>query len=176
MTCPRSCRAPGAVSRSPSTCPCALRSPRPGRRARLRSRRRPSSRSTTWNISSARPSEAAMADQLKVMGLDTGLTSAGAAEITGGPLGGYPRTYLIRSARTSWARLDSQVNRIGLAVKTFDPDLIVVEGPALHATGSYFHENAGLWWAVTHRIWKSGRPMAVIPPAVLKKWATGKGN
>lgn len=119
-----------------------------------------------------------MADQLTVLGLDLSLTSTGGALGSGGALGGQPYTFLIRSARKGWARMDSQVNRIGQAVKEYDPDLIAVEGPAYHsaAQGSYWHENAGLWWEVTTRIWKSGRPMVIIAPSVLKKFATGKGN
>ena len=33
----------------------------------------------------------------------------------------------------------------------------------------------GLWWSVTHRIWLTGRPLVIISPAVLKKFATGSG-
>jgi Holliday junction resolvasome RuvABC endonuclease subunit len=118
-----------------------------------------------------------MADRLTVMGLDLSLTSTGCAVITGGALGGDPDTFRIRSAKRGWARLDSQVTRIGLGVQQYDPDVIAVEGPAYHAAaqGSYWHENAGLWWAVTARIWKSGRPLVIISPAVLKKYATGSG-
>jgi Holliday junction resolvasome RuvABC endonuclease subunit len=116
-------------------------------------------------------------DTLTVMGLDLSLTSTGCAKIVSGPMVEPAWTFRIRSARRGWDRLESQVNRIGQAVKECDPDLIAVEGPAYHAAaqGSYWHENAGLWWAVTSRIWKSGRPMVVISPAVLKKFATGSG-
>ena len=118
-----------------------------------------------------------MTDRLTVLGLDLSLTSTGAARIVSGPLVEPAWTFRIRSARKGWDRLDSQVNRIGEAVREIDPDLIAVEGPAYHAAaqGSYWHENAGLWWAVTHRIWKSGRPMVIIGPSVLKKFATGSG-
>ena len=113
---------------------------------------------------------------LIVAGLDLSLTSTGGAKVQGGILAEPPWTFTIRSIRRGYERLDSMVNRIGAAIKEIDPAVIVVEGPALHATGSYVHESAGLWWSVTHRIWKSGRPMAVVPPTVLKKFATGKGN
>lgn len=110
------------------------------------------------------------------MGLDLSLTSTGVAKATGGILAEPPWTFRIRSARRDWARMDSMLDRIWQAVTEIDPDVIVVEGPALHATGSHFHEGAGLWWLVTYRIWKSDRPFAVVPPSVLKKWATGRGN
>ena len=118
-----------------------------------------------------------MADQLTVLGLDLSLTSTGGCRAVSGPLAGQPYTFRIRSARKGWERMASQVHRIGLAVQEYDPDLIAVEGPAYHAAaqGSYWHENAGLWWAVTSRIWQSGRPMVIIGPSVLKKFATGSG-
>jgi crossover junction endodeoxyribonuclease RuvC len=114
--------------------------------------------------------------QLTVLGLDLSLTSTGVCKAVGGALGGDPWFFTIKSARSGYERLDSQINRIGLAVQEIQPDVIVVEGPALHAKGAYFHENAGLFYAITHRIWKSGRPWAQVPPTVLKKFATGKGG
>jgi crossover junction endodeoxyribonuclease RuvC len=119
-----------------------------------------------------------VADQLTVLGLDLSLTSTGCAKVISGPLTGAPWTFRVRSAKRGWERMDSQVTRIGQAVKETDPDLIVIEGPAYYSAsqGAYWHENAGLWWEVTSRIWKSGRPFAVIGPSVLKKFATGKGS
>jgi Holliday junction resolvasome RuvABC endonuclease subunit len=120
-----------------------------------------------------------VADQLTVLGLDLSLTSTGGCRAVGGALGGQPYPFLIRSARRGWARMDSQVTRIGQAVREYDPDLIMVEAPlprAAASAGAYYHENAGLWWQVTTRIWKSGRPMVTVPPPTLKKFATGRGN
>jgi crossover junction endodeoxyribonuclease RuvC len=54
--------------------------------------------------------------------------------------------------------------------------LVVVEGPSYSSVGGQQHERAGLWWMVTHRLWLGGVRYAVVPPAVLKKYATGKGN
>ena len=117
-----------------------------------------------------------MDDQLTVLGLDTSLTSTGGAKAVGGPLGGDPWLFRIQSKRKGLPRLDSQLTRIGQAVKECDPDLIVLEGPSLHSSGSYWHENAGLWWHVRRAIWLEGLPCAVVTPATLKKFATGKGN
>lgn len=117
-------------------------------------------------------------DRLTVLGLDLSLTSTGCAKVVGGPLGGDPWTFRIRSAKSGWVRMDSQVTRIGQAIRECDPDLIAVEGPAYFSAsqGSYWHENAGLWWEVTSRIWKTGRPMVIVGPSVLKKFATGAGG
>ena len=117
-----------------------------------------------------------MTDQLTVLGLDTSLTSTGGAKAVGGALGGDPWLFTIQSKRKGLPRLDSQLARIGQAVRETDPDLVVLEGPSLHSSGAYWHENAGLWWAVRRALWPEGRPCAVITPATLKKWATGKGN
>ena len=119
-----------------------------------------------------------MSGQLKVIGLDLSLSSTGVAQYTSGLLGGDPETYLITSRKSGIARIDSQATRIGQAILAFDPDLAVVEGPSLHSAGgsAYWHENAGLWHMIIRGLWRKGRPFAVVPPAVLKKWATGKGN
>jgi hypothetical protein len=54
--------------------------------------------------------------------------------------------------------------------------LVVVEGPSYGSKGGCAHERAGLWWLVTHRLWRAGVPTAVVAPASLKKYATGRGN
>jgi Holliday junction resolvasome RuvABC endonuclease subunit len=117
-----------------------------------------------------------MADQLTVLGLDLSLTSTGCAKVVGGALGGDPWLFRVQSKRRGLDRLDSQYRRVGEAVAECDPDLIVLEGPSLHSQGAYWHENAGLHWLVRHRIWQSGRPLAVVTPATLKKFATGSGG
>jgi Holliday junction resolvasome RuvABC endonuclease subunit len=115
-------------------------------------------------------------DRLTVLGLDVSLTSTGGAKVTGGALGGDPWLFRVQSKRKGIDRLDSQVTRIGQAIERCEPDLIALEGPALHGTGAYYHENAGLHWAVRLAIHRSGMPLAVITPATLKKFGTGKGN
>jgi Holliday junction resolvasome RuvABC endonuclease subunit len=117
------------------------------------------------------------ADQLRVLGLDLSLTSTGCAKAWGGVLlAEAPETFTIRSGLAGFRRLEAVITRLGAVVSEFDPDLIMVEGPSLHSTGSHYHEGAGLWWNVTYRLWKSKRPMVIMAPSVLKKFATGRGN
>jgi len=118
------------------------------------------------------------AGQLRVLGLDLSLTSTGAARFASGPLADGPETFLVRSAKKGVARIDAQAAAIGQAVRDYDPDLVTVEGPGYYsaAQGAYWHENAGLWWAVVRGLWRTRRPYAVVPPSVLKKYATGKGG
>lgn len=56
--------------------------------------------------------------------------------------------------------------------------LAVMEGPAYsRQLGTGHHEAAGLWWAVLDALVTRYKvPVAVVPPTVLKKYATGKGN
>ena len=54
--------------------------------------------------------------------------------------------------------------------------LVVLEGPAFGAKGSAYHQLAGLWWLVRHRLWNLEIPVAEASPSEVKKYATGKGN
>lgn len=110
-----------------------------------------------------------------VLGLDLSLTCAGMAvvdgEVTTKAL--KPPAKLDGHERLDWmlAEIWSRAGLIGLAV---------VEGPSYGNQGSGrqsgHHERAGLWWLTTHTLWKHGIATAVVPPAALKKYATGKGN
>jgi crossover junction endodeoxyribonuclease RuvC len=107
-----------------------------------------------------------------VLGLDLSLTSTGTAISTGSsydtnrirPPGGF-RGHL----RLSW--LADKIAGIARGIP-----LVVVEGPAFGAKGDAYHQLAGLWWVITLRLWDDGIPTAVVPPAALKRYATGKGN
>lgn len=52
---------------------------------------------------------------------------------------------------------------------------IFLEGYAFNAVGRVFQiaENTGI---LKHKIWQQNIPCTVIPPTVIKKFATGKGN
>jgi len=108
-----------------------------------------------------------------VVGLDLSLTSTGWARINT-----TTETGRITPKGTGHDRLGHILEDIFRIV--FDADLITVEGPsfgsgqAIRQNGH--HERAGLWWLVTHHLWVVGVPFAVIPPATLKRYATGKGN
>jgi Holliday junction resolvasome RuvABC endonuclease subunit len=59
-----------------------------------------------------------------------------------------------------------------------DVALVVVEGPSYgsQAGQAGHHERAGLWWMVTHGLWRRGIHYAVASPASRAKYATGRGN
>jgi crossover junction endodeoxyribonuclease RuvC len=54
-------------------------------------------------------------------------------------------------------------------------DTICIEGYSMASTGRVFNiaENAGL---LKHYLWKKSYKFSVVPPTVIKKFATGKGN
>lgn len=53
--------------------------------------------------------------------------------------------------------------------------VVYVEDYAFNARGKVFHigENTGL---LKHKLWKNGIECRVVPPTVVKKFATGRGN
>lgn len=108
-----------------------------------------------------------------VMGLDLSLSSTGVASSRGwvnrirGTTDGskFSRVRLIKSAVIEYVR---------------HADLVVVEGPSFGSgtagrQGGH-HERAGLWWLVMDAVDSHGKRWMEVPPAVLKKYATGKGN
>ena len=68
--------------------------------------------------------------------------------------------------------IDKVVHAAGLNV-----DIVVVEGPSLGAPrqGGTF-DRAGLWWLIVDKFLERGIPVLEVPPARLKKFATGKGT
>lgn len=115
-----------------------------------------------------------MTSDLVIVGLDLSLTSTGIARISDKV---WADRIVPRNKR-DYARLQYLLTEIsGL---TEDADLIVVEGPSFgsgtNARQAGHHERGGLWWLVTWRLWRKQRPFAVVPPATLKRYATGKGN
>lgn len=108
-----------------------------------------------------------------VTGLDLSLTSSGVASSTGwadvikppARLRGHDRmAHLVAAVRDH----------------TRNSNLVVVEGPSYGNQGAQrqagHHERAGLWWLVTHDLWRREVPFAVASPATVKKYACGKGN
>lgn len=55
-------------------------------------------------------------------------------------------------------------------------DLVVMEDFAFGSRDAYAREIAGLSYMVRHWLWKHNKPLVLVAPASLKKFATGKGN
>lgn len=117
----------------------------------------------------------------RVIGLDLSLTATGIADFRGREV----TTKTIRSAPNGQTLRDQRIRlrRIVLEIEEVvshqgePPRLIVVEGPSYGSKGAGTWDRAGLWWLVVDFIIsRRALPLAVIPPAVLKKFATGRGN
>lgn len=116
-----------------------------------------------------------------VIGLDLSLTATGLAVIDGYNGSGTGSTQVVSAERgqTGHRRLAYLSGYIlGVAEGYEEIPLVVVEGPSFGSTAGQrgHHERAGLWWLVTQQLWQARIPTAVVPPASLKRFATGKGN
>ncbi|MFJ3923068.1 hypothetical protein [Streptomyces sp. NPDC090022] len=102
-----------------------------------------------------------------VIGLDLSLTSTGIAGVDWAEAL-KPRHKGHR--RLSWLKCE-------IYDRTKAADLVVVEGPAFgHGAQAGHHELGGLWWMITHDLWRRNLPYAVCPPKVRAMYATGNGN
>jgi Holliday junction resolvasome RuvABC endonuclease subunit len=120
----------------------------------------------------------------RVLGLDLSLTSTGVAAITsdGGTVSriaskAKPGATLAQRG----ARLADLVEQITTEASGWPvhpmPALVVVEGPSFgQARQGGQHDRAGLWWLVVAQLLDWHIPVAEVPPALCKKYATGKGN
>lgn len=103
-----------------------------------------------------------------VIGIDPSLTSLGIA-------GADWADALRPRTRTGHARLSWLLAEVKDHIKA--ADLIVIEGPAYgRQIQPGHHESAGLWWAITHAVWRLGIPYAVANPHLRTIYATGKAN
>ncbi|GII63576.1 hypothetical protein Skr01_36610 [Sphaerisporangium krabiense] len=111
------------------------------------------------------------APKRSVVGLDLSLTATGVADLSAprhtsrirpGDLRGTERLRYI------YAAVGDQID---------GAELVVVEGPSYGSmSGAGHHEAAGLWWLIRYELDLYKLPVAVVPPSVLKKYATGRGN
>lgn len=108
------------------------------------------------------------------IGLDLSLTGSGVASSAGWTTVIHPPTKMRRHVRLQ------HIKATILEAIPADVALVVVEGPSYGNQGaarqSGHHERAGLWWLITHSLWKRDIAYAVASPAARAKYATGKGN
>ena len=112
----------------------------------------------------------------RVVGLDLSLTGTGLVTTTAR---GDTLIQVVSTTKLEGLpRLRKITDVIVEAITDGPPmDLAVVEGPAYsRALGAGHHESAGLWWKVVDRLDELGIPTGIVPPNVLKKYATGTGT
>ena len=114
----------------------------------------------------------------RVIGLDLSLAATGIADAQGDQI----HTGTI-ATHPYGPGLDDRMRRIWWITERIwrvvdggpRPDLVVVEGPSYGSRGGQAHERAGLWWHVISGLLGDCLPVAVVPPAALKRYAVGKG-
>ena len=107
----------------------------------------------------------------KIVGLDPSLTATGVAVWQEGDID----TYTLRPPRTlrGGARLDWIGNQ--LVVATDGASVVAAEGYAYRSRGSGI--SLGELGGVLRRmLFRQGTPLYTVPPASVKKFATGQGN
>lgn len=119
----------------------------------------------------------------RVLGIDPSLTSTGVAVIYDGSARVPGVDAITAVFKTTGKRadpiatMDARIGRIADFVMDFATvDLAVIEGPSLGSHGGSPWDRAGLWWRIVHRLLAADVPVAVCPPKVRCKWATGVGG
>jgi crossover junction endodeoxyribonuclease RuvC len=116
---------------------------------------------------------------VRVIGLDLSLTATGVAIIAGidGHLASETTTLRSSPSGTGLAARERRADAIAAAVEMHiaGAAMVVVEGPSLGSRDGHVWDRAGLWWHVVRRC-MTYAPVVEIPPATVKRWATGKGN
>ncbi|MEU5426913.1 hypothetical protein AB0H73_15095 [Streptomyces olivoreticuli] len=114
------------------------------------------------------PAPAGAGPRPLVIGLDPSLASCGIAgadwaeALRPKKLSGHDRLAWLLAEVTDRAKL---------------ADLVVIEGPAYgQQLQAGHHERAGLWWMLTHSLWRRGIPYAVANPHNRTIYATGVAN
>lgn len=122
-----------------------------------------------------------------VVGLDLSLTATGIATHEGVQTitskGKAGATLIERSARLHDLAMDvgAAVDAVAFRHRMLHGGrvLVVVEGPSMGSSsrGGAHHDRAGLWWLVVDELCGSSFADVVeVPPALVKKYATGRGN
>lgn len=104
---------------------------------------------------------------MNIAGLDLSITATGLAYADGSVRTIAPR-------RAGDARLVEIRDEIRASLEFGGADLVVIEGPVLRSSAAI--ALAMLHGTVRTELWDLGIPYVLLPPATLKKFATGKGT
>lgn len=115
---------------------------------------------------------------MNVLGVDPSLTSTGLAWIgaDGGPV------LLTSTTKATGKGIDRKLDRLRHQVDAVvgaarNVDLVLIESPSFGSQGSATRDLAGLWWLIVNELRADRhRPLGVVTPSTLKRWAVGRGN
>lgn len=113
----------------------------------------------------------------RVIGLDLSLTGTGIAHVDGSldTIRTGPGDHLADQRERLRYIVDEVISRTKAGLPE-SPTLAVVEGPSYNSSGAGTWDRAGLWWLLIDRLFHECVPVAVVPPAALKRYATSRGN
>lgn len=118
---------------------------------------------------------------MRIVGLDVSLTRTGVARADGTAEVLRPPKGMRGAERMAWIR-DGVLVRCGADVEgrvAVCPRVDVVAIEAVYVgmgKGKTALDLAGIGWIVRVALWEAGIPYADVPPAVLKRYALGKGG
>lgn len=117
----------------------------------------------------------------RVLGVDPSLTSCGVAVIrdSGTDVSATTAVFATKGKRADPVpTMDARIGSIADFVMSHAVGvrLAVIEGPSMGSHGGSPWDRAGLWWRIVHRLLSADIPVAVCPPSVRAKWATGVGG
>jgi hypothetical protein len=114
-----------------------------------------------------------------VVGLDLSLTGTGLAWVDDQGAGQLELITSKGDANATYpdrhARQNSLRDRIIPAVCRLHPELVLLEGPSYNSKDPFVWDRAGLWWRIYNELVDAQLALCVVPPATLKKYATGNG-
>jgi crossover junction endodeoxyribonuclease RuvC len=108
----------------------------------------------------------------RVLGLDLSLTSTGAVLLKNGEV---KESTTLSSSHKEQARLADLKFKIGMAIKFYKPELTVIEGYAFGRPNA-MAGLAELGGVVKCSLFEMQQQILIVPPARVKKFATGRGN
>jgi crossover junction endodeoxyribonuclease RuvC len=116
---------------------------------------------------------------MTVVGVDLSLASTGIAVIDGPSVTTFRIVSKGTKADTVAERAARVITITGQILECIPTavDLVVIEGPSLgQSRQAGEHLRSGLWWCLVTRLCLEDQTVVEIPPANLKRYATGKGN
>lgn len=110
-----------------------------------------------------------MSAEPMVVGIDVSLTHTGIAHLDG-------TTSVVRPGSTGMQRIAHIRSEVMDAVTQGHTELVVIEGYSYGSKGRAIVSLGELGGVLRFELWRTGTPFVEVPPATVKKFATGSGN